>query len=208
VSASARAWFAAAAVTAATGGLVAADSLDASLRDWWGQHAFTTSTVTGLLVLLVTVLVADRVIERRRTKDRSRAVAAQASIVLGQGVRACDAVRAWLDADPDAGQDAEDAAGDETRTYTMAVMIAAPILIDAAATREFLETSQALGAQLTLALSHRRKGTDTAEVVQRIAATLTRLRTLTQPLAKSLSPRLQAAITGQDASDEAPVQAS
>jgi hypothetical protein len=42
--------------------LAALDILDGSVHRWWAEHAFTTSLVGGLLVLLVTVLIADRVV--------------------------------------------------------------------------------------------------------------------------------------------------
>ncbi|MGZ4165773.1 MAG: hypothetical protein ACXVRP_05235 [Solirubrobacteraceae bacterium] len=42
------------------------------MHRWWAEHAFTTTLVGGLLVLLVTVLIADRVIHARQLRDRSR----------------------------------------------------------------------------------------------------------------------------------------
>ena len=52
----------------------------------------TTDTVAGLLVLLITVLVADQVIRLRQIKDRVRAVAAQAAILVNQAIRSAQAV--------------------------------------------------------------------------------------------------------------------
>jgi hypothetical protein len=43
--------------------------------------------VSGLLVLLITVLVADQVVKLRQINERSRVVAAQAAIVTTQAVR-------------------------------------------------------------------------------------------------------------------------
>jgi hypothetical protein len=38
------------------------DLAGAGLRRWWDDHALTTDTVAGLLVLMITVLVADQAI--------------------------------------------------------------------------------------------------------------------------------------------------
>jgi hypothetical protein len=48
--------------------------------------------VSGLLVLLITVLVADQVVKLRQINERSRVVAAQAAIVTSQAVRASQAI--------------------------------------------------------------------------------------------------------------------
>ncbi|MGZ4194025.1 MAG: hypothetical protein ACXVR1_02225 [Solirubrobacteraceae bacterium] len=39
------------------------------MHRWWAEHAFTTTLVGGLLVLLVTVLIADRVIHARQLPE-------------------------------------------------------------------------------------------------------------------------------------------
>lgn len=52
--------FAAVVVTLVTFGLVILDLTDSGFRNWWADHALTTDTVAGLLVLLVTVLVVDQ----------------------------------------------------------------------------------------------------------------------------------------------------
>jgi len=63
-----------------TGALVMPEVTDVGLRRWWAFHALTTDTVAGLLVLLITVLVADQVVRLRQISGRARAVAAQAAI--------------------------------------------------------------------------------------------------------------------------------
>ena len=55
-------------------------------------HALTTDTVAGLLVLLITVLVADQVVRLRQINGRARAVAAQAAIMVNQAIRSAQAV--------------------------------------------------------------------------------------------------------------------
>jgi hypothetical protein len=84
-------------------GLVIGDLADGGLRRWWAGHALTTNTVAGLLVLLITVLVVDQVVRRRQLRDRSRAIAAQAAIMLGQASRSSRAVSAALAGSGDPG---------------------------------------------------------------------------------------------------------
>ena len=63
-------------VVVVTGAMVVLDITDATIRQWWGRHAFTSSTVAGLLVLALTVLGADQVVARRTSKGRAHATAA------------------------------------------------------------------------------------------------------------------------------------
>src|SRR5271165_1937464 len=79
---------------------------DVGLRRWWAFHALTTDTVAGLLVLLITVLVADQVVRLRQINGRARAVAAQAAILVNQAIRSAQAVSQAL-----AGSGDRDAAG-------------------------------------------------------------------------------------------------
>jgi len=53
-------WLAAIAVTLVTIALVILDITDSGFRRWWLLHALTTSTVAGVLVLLITVQIATR----------------------------------------------------------------------------------------------------------------------------------------------------
>jgi hypothetical protein len=123
------------------------DLTDDGLRTWWAGHAMTTDTVSGLLVLLITVLVVDQVVRLRQIKDRARAVAAQAAIMVSQATRSSQAVSQAL-----AGSGDRDAAGDELRTYMMMLLVGAPVLIGAKASRNFLEQAQSLGAEMARAL--------------------------------------------------------
>jgi hypothetical protein len=59
-------WVAALVATLVTGVLVILEVTDGGLRRWWAGHALTTDTVGGLLVLLITVLVADQVVRLRQ----------------------------------------------------------------------------------------------------------------------------------------------
>ena len=100
-------WTGAVTVTIVAVGLAALDIFDGSVHRWWAEHAFTTSLVGGILVLLVTVLIADRVINARQLRDRSRAIAAQAAIVLTQAARSVQSAEAMLDGTGDAEADAD-----------------------------------------------------------------------------------------------------
>jgi uncharacterized membrane protein YoaK (UPF0700 family) len=127
-------WAGAVAVAVVAIALAALDVFDGSVHRWWAEHAFTTSLVGGLLVLLVTVLIADRVIHARQLRDRSRAIAAQAAIVMTQAARTVQTAQAALDGTGDT-----EAAGDDLRSYGTMLLIAAPMLIDATPSRNFLE---------------------------------------------------------------------
>jgi hypothetical protein len=136
-------WFPALAVTLATVGLTILDLTDASLRRWSQERDFATSVVAGVLVLLVTTLVVDRVVRVRQLKARSYAIAAQSAIIMSQAARASKAMSAALD-----GAGDRDAASDELRTYLTMLLTAAPLLIDAAISRNFLEHAQKLAGEL------------------------------------------------------------
>ena len=139
-----RGWLAASLVTLATVVLVILDSADVRLRRWWLGHALTTDTVAGLLVLLITVLVANQVVRRRQISDRSRAVAAQAAIMMAQAARSSRAVSSALNGSGD-----REAASDEVRTYMIMLLVGAPVLIEAKVSRDFLEQAQHLGGEMT-----------------------------------------------------------
>ena len=124
-------------VTLVTWGLVVLDITDAGMRRWWAGHALTTDTVSGLLVLMITLLVVDQVVRYRQLSDRARAVGAQAVIVVGQAQRASRVITQAV-----SGSGDRDAASDEFRTYMMMLLVAAPVLIDAKVSRAFLEQAQ------------------------------------------------------------------
>jgi len=138
----------AAAVALVAGVLLILDVTDAGLRCWRDDHALTTGTIAGLLVLMITVLVADQVVRLRQGHSRARAVAVQAAILMTQANGAAQAASQVL-----AGTGERDTAYEEFRTYTMMLPAIAPTVIDANPTRNFLEQAQHLETELALALS-------------------------------------------------------
>lgn len=177
-------WLAAAGVTATAVVLVALDLTDAAFRRWWLGHALTTGVVTGLLVLLITVLVADQVVRLRQLSDRARAVAAQAAIMAGQAKRSAAAVSAVL-----AGAGDRDAAADELRTYMFMLFVAAPVLIDDRMSRRFLEEAQYLGGSMARSMGALGQPSGTAaEQAARLHDAATRLQAAAVPLLAPLDP--------------------
>jgi hypothetical protein len=181
-------------VTLVACALVILDLTDDGLRHWWAEHALTTGTVSGLLVLLITVLVADQVVKLRQINERSRVVAAQAAIVTSQAVRAAHAIAQIL---TDAG--GREAAGDEFRTYMMMLLVAAPVLIDARTSRAFLEQAQALGAEMVRALASVRPGGSGGYSPGRLDDAVRQLKDASAPLLQVLDPETRAAVRGDQA---------
>jgi hypothetical protein len=176
-------------VTLVTIGLVILDLSDGAFRSWWLGHALTTDTVSGLLVLLLTVLVVDQVVRRRQLRDRSRAIAAQSAIMVNQATRSVRAVSAALTGSGDRSD-----AADEVRTYMIMLLVGAPVLIDARISRTFLEEAQHLGAEMARALTTtaRTPGSPPASV-PRLDDAVARLRAASAPLLALLEPEEQAA---------------
>ena len=189
-----REWTGAVTVTVLAVALAVLDILDGPVHRWWAEHAFTTSLVGGILVLLVTVLVADRVIHTRQLRDRSRAIAAQAAIVMTQAARTVQLADAALDGNGDT-----EAAGDALQSYGTMLLIAAPLLIDATMSRNFLEEAQRLAGELIRALHAHRKGTAGDAERTDLNQAVDRLRTAARPLLAILTPEQREAVT-----DEAP----
>lgn len=179
-------------VTGLACGLVALEVADSGIRGWWATHTFTTDATAGLVVLLITVLVADQVLRIRQIKNRSVATAAQAAILMGQASRSSAAVSALLE-----GAGDRDAASDHVRTFMTMVLNAAPVLIDADMPRHFLEQSQRLSGELVRAL--RTAGQDPGAIESargRVDAALDGLRSASDPLEQILSARERAAAAG------------
>lgn len=173
-------------------GLLIADLTDGALRRWWDGHALTTDTAAGLLVVLVTVLVVNQVVSMRQARDRSRAVAAQAGIMMNQAARSSKAVSAALDGSGDRG-----GASDEVRTYMIMIMVSAPVLIEAPVSRDFLEEAQRLGGLMAYALTTMSRAPDGAAVSRtRLDSAVERLRAASAPLLELLTPEEQAAARG------------
>ena len=185
---------AAAAVALVAGVLVILDLTDAGLRRWWDAHALTTATVTGLLVLMITVLVVDQVVRLRQGKSRARAVAVQVAILRTQANTASRAVSQVL-----AGSGDRDMAYDEFRTYTMMVLSVAPVLIDARTSRNFLEQAQHLDGELALALSVLATAPGQEKFpAARLNGALRALKSASTPLLENLTPEMRSAVRGDD----------
>ena len=88
-------WLAAGLVMLVTVALIVGEITNAAQRNWWGSHSLTTDTVSGLLVLLITVLVVNQLLNLRQDRQRSHAVAAQAAIVVAQAARRSRLSRRW-----------------------------------------------------------------------------------------------------------------
>ena len=187
-------WFAAIVVTLAAYTLIILDVTDAALRRWWSGHALTTDMVSGLLGLLITALVIDQVVQLRQIKDRARAVAAQAAIIVSQARRSTQAVSAAL---KDSGE--RDTAADEFRTYMMMLLVSAPVLIDAKASRNFLEQAQYLGGEMARVLGVTAGPPGQAGFsTTRLDDAVQRLKAASAPLLQVLDPETRAAIRGED----------
>lgn len=183
------------AVTLLTGLLVIGDVTDGAMRRWWAGHALTTSTVSGLLVLAITLLVVDQVVRLRQINDRARSVAAQSAIILAQAVRTSASVtRGTADG---AAETDRDAAFDDLRTYMMMLMVGAPVLIDARGSRAFLERAQAVAGLMAQALGAVGRAASPA-AAGRLADAVAQLRAACTPLVAVLDPETQAAIRGDE----------
>lgn len=193
-----RGWSGAIAVTVITAALVVLDLSDGSVRRYWYEHSFSSSVLSGLLVLLLTALVVDRVTRMRHFRDQSRAIAAQAAVIVVQAKRAVDAV---TKSSPSAED--QDAASDELRTYTQMLMTSAPVLIDANRSRVFLESGQRLAGQLFRAL--RDDGKESPEHRKaRLDREVDELRANAAPLLAPLTSAQREAVSpGDDGANEA-----
>jgi hypothetical protein len=184
----------AAAVTLVACVLVILDLTDAGLRRWWDDHALTTDTVAGLLVLMITVLVVDQVVRLRQINDRARAVGVQVAIMMTQANRASQAVSQIL-----AGSGDRDTAGEEFRTYTMMLLAVAPVLIDAKTSRNFLEQAQRLDGEMAWALSAFASASGQGNYsATRLDDAVQALKSASTPLLQNLSPEIQSAVRGDD----------
>ena|ERR1700733_1364136 len=184
------AWSWALIVMVVTAVLVILDISDRAVHHFWSQHSFSSSVLSGLLVLLLTVLVVDRVNRRRQLRNQSRAIGAQAAIIVAQANRAVDAVTK-----PSPSADDREAAGEELRTYTQMLLVSAPVLIDAAVPRTFLESAQRVAGQLYTALRDDGKQPPPKTALE---AGVKQLRADAAPLLQSLNTQQRAAVTSDD----------
>ena len=182
-------------VVAITVILTVLDLADEESRHWWDRHNFTTSTVSGLLVVALTVLVVNQVARFRQFRDQAQAIAAQSAILLAQASRAARAVSAAAD-----GSGERDAASEEVRTYLTMLLIAAPVLIEMSIPRAFLEQAQQLGAVLaSLHAPIQNKAADLVVSIDRLGDAVVRLRAAATPLLQVLTPDQRVAVGGDDA---------
>jgi hypothetical protein len=188
------AWSWALIVMVLTAVLVGLDLGDDAVHRYWSRHSFSSSVLSGLLVLLLTVLIVDRVTAMRRVRNQGRAIGAQAAIIVAQAGRAADAITS---ASPSA-QDRE-AASDELRTYAQMLLVSAPVLIDAPVPRRFLETAQRLAGEMFRAL---RDAGDQPVATKGLEAEVARLRADAAPLLQALNREQRAAVTADDDDDD------
>jgi hypothetical protein len=193
-------WLAALLATLITLALVLSELTDAGQRRWWAARPLTTDTVAGLLVLLITVLVVNQLLNRRQARQRGHAVAAQAAILVAQANRSVSAVSSAMGGSGDRG-----AASDGFRTYMMMLLVSAPVLMDDPVARHFLEDAQHLGAVMAGVLATAEKSPDGAAASGGAGATPTaaapkkdemdeaarQLRRAAEPLLSLLSPSVR-----------------
>jgi hypothetical protein len=167
--------------------LVVGELRDAGQRRWWAGHPLTTDTVAGLLVLLVTVLVVNQLVNRRQARQRGHAVAAQAAIMVAQATRSAHAVSSVLDGSGDRA-----AASDGLRTYMMMLLTGSPVLIDDPVARRFLEQAQYLGGVLTRTFGAIGRSQDgAAGPGARLDDAVQQLQSAAAPLLQLLSPGMR-----------------
>jgi hypothetical protein len=170
--------------------LVVAELNDRGLRRWGAVHPLTTDTVAGLLVLLVTVLVVNQLLNLRQARLRGHAVAAQAAIIGAQAVRAAKAVSSVT-----GGSGGRGAADDGFRTYMMMLLIGAPVLIADPVARHFLEQAQNLGGVMARTLAAMDKSPHGAAVPSdRLNDAVKQLQSAAAPLVQLLSPDMRDSI--------------
>jgi hypothetical protein len=185
-------WPPAVLATLITVGLVVGELTDAGQRRWWATRPLTTDTVAGLLVLLITVLVVNQLLNRRQSRQRGHAVAAQAAIMAAQAARSAQAVSALADGSGD-----RDAASDGFRTYMLMLLTGAPVLINDPTARHFLEQAQYLGGLMARTLTVMDKSPKgTAVPGDDLQDAVRQLQSAAAPLLQLLTPAVRDAING------------
>jgi hypothetical protein len=170
--------------------LVVGELTDAGQRRWWAARPLTTDTVAGLLVLLITVLVVNQLLNRRQARQRGHAVAAQAAIVAAQATRSASAVSSAIGGSGDRG-----AASDGLRTYMVMLLMGAPVLMDDPVARHFLEQAQYLGGVMAGALAVIDRSPDGAVVPgEALDDAVQQLQSAAAPLLQLLSPGIRESI--------------
>jgi hypothetical protein len=143
---------------------------------------------------MITVLVVDQVVRIRQGSNRARAVAVQAAIMMTQANRAAQVASRVL-----AGSGDRDAASEEFRTYTMMLLSVAPVLIEDATSRRFLERAQTLDGELARALSVLASAPGQGQFpITRIDDALQALRSASTPLLQNFDEQTLAAVRDGD----------
>jgi hypothetical protein len=192
-------WLAAVLAMLVTLTLVVNEVTDAGQRRWWAGHPLSADTVAGLLVLFVTVLVVNQLLNRRQARQRGHAVAAQAAIMVAQATRSAQAVSALVDGSGD-----RSAASEAFQTYMMMLLIGAPVLIDDPVARRFLEQAQYLGAVMARTFRAIDRSPDGARTpADGLDIAVQQLQRAAAPLLQLLSPGVRESIEsiGQTAED-------
>jgi hypothetical protein len=183
------------AVTALTVALIALDVADRSFRRFWDTHALTADTVAGLMVVALTVLVVNQVLSRRQVAARARVIAAQAGFVLAQARRCVQAVRSLQSEEGD-----RDAAVDEARSYSLMLMVGAPVLIDSSVARAFLDQAQRLAVEVARFLTQsEHAGPGLSGYVGGLEEAIEHLRAAAAPLLDVLTSSERSVVQGQSA---------
>lgn len=190
-------WLAAVLVTGVTVALIIGEITDAGQRSWWGSHSLTTDTVSGLLVLLLTILVVNQLLNLRQARQRSHVVAAEAAIVAAQAAQSASAVAAVTSG---AGGD-RGAAADSYRTYMVMLLISAPVFIQDPIARHFLEQAQNLGGEMTRALAQTREPAGGAVSSDGLNEAVSQLQSAAAPLLQILDPAVRESIQRIGSSD-------
>jgi hypothetical protein len=182
-------------------GLVVIDIVDRGVRVWFETHAFTTDALTSVLVLLITVLIVNRIVSVRQQQDRVLVIAAQAAIISRQARRTSDLVKESLTSP---GQ--RQPASDELRTYMAMLLVSAPVLIEGATARAFLESAQRLAGVMSIAMENNPKR---GAVGARLDAAVTAMRDAVTPLLAALDrSQLQAVESDGSPPDDAPAESA
>jgi hypothetical protein len=181
-----RGWLAAVLVMLVTVALIVGEINNAGQRRWWGSHSLTTSTVSGLLVLLITILVVNQLLNQRQARQRSHAVASQAAIVAAQAAQSAKAISSAI-----GGSGDRDAASEGFRTYMVMLLISAPVFIQDPVARHFLEQAQNLGGAMTRTLQQSQKS---AAAGDGLNEAVKQLQSAAAPLLQLLSPDVRDSI--------------
>jgi hypothetical protein len=142
------------------------------------------------MVLLITVLVVNQLLNLRQARQRSHAVAAQAAIMVAQADQSARAISSVTGGSGDRG-----AASEAFRTSMLMLLISAPVFIYDPVARHFLEQAQDLGGVMTRTLEQLHRSTDGAAVPgDRLDDAMKQLQSAAAPLLQLLSPEVRGSI--------------